>query len=161
MATVRVVVNGAPVVMNVEDHELLLDVVRDRLRLTGSKRSCDLQVCGACTVLLDGLAISACTTLAAEIDGRALVTVEGLADGDTLHPVQQAFVDHGATQCGFCTPGMVMSVCALVAETPDADAQEVREYLSGTICRCTGYVKILEAAAEVLARGDDAAKRDE
>lgn len=158
MFTLSSIVNGASMALDVEDHDLLLDVLRERLRLTGAKRSCDLQVCGACTVLVDGLAISACTTLAVEIDGREVVTVEGLADGDQLHPVQQAFIDHAATQCGFCTPGMVMSVCALVEDHPEADEHQMREYLAGTICRCTGYVKILEAAADALAgrpaRGD-------
>jgi len=147
---VETTVNGARHVLEIDDHELLVDVVRDRLALTGTKRSCDLQVCGACTVLLDGAAVSACTTLAAELDGRELVTVEGLADGDRLHPAQRAFVEHGATQCGFCTPGMVMSVCALVADHPGADEETAREYLSGTICRCTGYVKIMEAVRQVV-----------
>lgn len=150
MITVTTVVNGTPAVVDVDDCELLVDVIRDRLRLTGTKRSCDLQVCGACTVLLDGRAVSACTTLGAELDGRTLTTIEGIADGDELHPVQEAFVEHGATQCGFCTPGMVLSVCALAAEHPDADEHLVRDYLSGTICRCTGYTKILEATAAVL-----------
>lgn len=155
MITVTTVVNAVPTVLDVDDCELLVDTVRHRLRLTGTKRSCDLEVCGACTVLLDGKAVSACTTLAAELDGRTLTTIEGLADGERLHPVQQAFVDHGATQCGFCTPGMVMSVCALAAEHPGADAHLAREYLSGTICRCTGYSKILEATADVLGRGTE------
>jgi carbon-monoxide dehydrogenase small subunit len=153
MITVTTVLNGVPAVLDVDDCELLVDTVRDRFRLTGTKRSCDLEVCGACTVLLDGKAVSACTTLAAELDGRTLTTVEGLADGDRLHPVQQAFVDHGAIQCGFCTPGMVLSVCALLADHPDADEHQTREYLSGTICRCTGYAKILEAAADLIGRG--------
>lgn len=142
--------NGDAVELDCPDNELLLDTVRERLRLTGSKRSCDVEVCGACTVLLDGLAVSACTTLAAELDGRELLTVEGLADGDHLHPVQQAFVDHGAAQCGFCTPGMVMTVQALALDHPDASASDIREYLSGSICRCTGYAKIMEAAEQVV-----------
>jgi carbon-monoxide dehydrogenase small subunit len=144
------VLNGAPVALECPDNELLLDTVRERLRLKGAKRSCDIEVCGACTVLLDGLAVSACTTLSAELDGRELVTVEGLAEGDDLHPVQQAFVDHGAVQCGFCTPGMVMTVQALVMDHPDADEHDIKDYLSGTICRCTGYVKILEAAEQAV-----------
>ncbi len=150
MIRARTEVNGAPVEIDVEDYDLLIDVIRDRLRLIGTKRSCDLEVCGACTVLLDGVAVSACTTLAAELDGRTMLTVEGLASGDELHPVQRAFVEHAATQCGFCTPGMVISVCALAADLPDADEEQVRDYLSGTICRCTGYVKILEAAEQAL-----------
>jgi carbon-monoxide dehydrogenase small subunit len=155
VVTVRTVINGSPTELAVEPFDLLLDVVRERLDLTGTKRSCDLQVCGACTVLLDGAAVSACTTLAMELDGSELTTIEGLSDGGSLHPVQRAFVEHGATQCGFCTPGMIMSVCALASERPDADPAEVREYLSGTICRCTGYAKILEAANDVLGRTAD------
>jgi carbon-monoxide dehydrogenase small subunit len=147
---VKTVVNGAPWVFDIDDYELLIDVVRDRLGLRGTKRSCEVEVCGACTVLLDGVAVSACMTLGAELDGRELITVEGLAAGEMLHPVQEAFIKHGAVQCGFCTPGMVMSVCALLADRPDADEAGVREYLSGNICRCTGYVKILEATAEAL-----------
>ena len=150
MVMVKTVVNGAPWVFDIDDYELLIDVVRDRLGLRGTKRSCEVEVCGACTVLLDGVAVSACMTLGAELDGRELITVEGLAAGEMLHPVQEAFIKHGAVQCGFCTPGMVMSVCALLADRPDADEAGVREYLSGNICRCTGYVKILEATAEAL-----------
>lgn len=144
------VLNGSKATLQCADHELLVDVIRERLDLKGTKRSCDVEVCGACTVLLDGLAVSSCTTLAAELDGRSLVTVEGLADADGLNVVQQAFVDHGAAQCGFCTPGMVMSVQALAMDHPDADADTVRDYLAGTICRCTGYTKILEAAEEAV-----------
>lgn len=144
------VLNGEPITLECADHELLIDVVREQLGLTGTKRSCDMEVCGACSVLVDGLAVSACTTLAAEIDGRSLVTIEGLADGDQLHPVQQAFVDHAAVQCGFCTPGMVITVQALAMDHPCADDDVIREYLAGTICRCTGYVRILDAARQVI-----------
>jgi carbon-monoxide dehydrogenase small subunit len=147
---IETVVNGDRRELEIRDHELLIDVIRERLQLTGTKLSCDLQVCGACTVLLDGVVVSACTTLAAELDGRELVTVEGLADGGRLHPVQRAFVEHGATQCGFCTSGMVMSVCGLVSDHPDAEETTAREYLAGTICRCTGYVKIMEAVQQVV-----------
>jgi|SRR5690606_4998223 carbon-monoxide dehydrogenase small subunit len=147
---VEFVLNGAPTTMECADHELLIDAIREQLGLTGTKRSCDMEVCGACSVLVDGLSVSSCTTLAAEVDGKELVTVEGLADGDQLNPVQQAFVDHAAVQCGFCTPGMVISVQALAMDHPDADDETIREYLSGTICRCTGYVRILEAARQVI-----------
>jgi carbon-monoxide dehydrogenase small subunit len=142
--------NGSPTVVEAPDHELLIDSLRTRLRLTGTKRSCDVEICGACTVLRDGQAISACTTLTADVDGADVVTIEGLADGDELHPVQQAFVDHSAAQCGFCTPGMVMSVVALSLDYPDADEETIKEYLSSSLCRCTGYVKIIEAAQQVL-----------
>ena len=146
----RFTLNGEPRSLDVADNELLIDAIRDRMLLKGTKRSCDMEVCGACTVLMDGLAVSSCTTLAAELDDADLVTIEGLADGEELNPVQQAFVDHSAVQCGFCTPGMVMSVQALAMDHPDADDETISAYLSGTICRCTGYVKILEAARQAV-----------
>jgi len=150
----RFSVNGEPRSLDIPENELLVDTIRNRMRLTGTKRSCDMEVCGACTVLLDGLAVSSCTTLGIELDDADLVTIEGLSDGEELHPVQQAFVEHSAAQCGFCTPGMVMSVQALAMDHPDADDETIRSYLSGTICRCTGYVKILEAARQVVGAGE-------
>lgn len=141
------VVNGADVTIDVEPHDLLLDVVRDRLGLLGAKRSCDAQVCGTCTVVLDGLAVSACTTLAVEADGAVVETIEGqMVDGE-LSTVQQAFVEASAFQCGFCTPGMILMVESLLRDDPDASQEEAASYLKGTLCRCTGYVKILEAIA--------------
>jgi len=140
-------VNGRPVALRVLPEELLLDVLRDHLGLTGSKRSCDVQVCGACTVLLDGQPVSACSVLAYEARGREVVTIEGLADGDRLHPVQAAFLEESAFQCGYCTPGMIMAVKSLLDERPDATPAEAAEYLRGNICRCTGYVTILHAIA--------------
>src|ERR1043166_7993919 len=119
--TIRVVVNGSERELDVETHALLLDVLRDRLDLKGAKRSCDTQVCGACTVLVDGLAVSACTYLAVEVDRREVLTVEGLASGEELDPIQQAFIDHAAVQCGFCTSGMLMTTKALLAEEPAPD----------------------------------------
>lgn len=138
-------VNGSAARLDVPASALLLDVLRDRLELKGAKRSCDMQVCGACTVLVDGLAVSACTYLAVEVDGRDVRTVEGLAAGDDLDPVQQAFIDHAAVQCGFCTSGMLMTAKALLADEPTADAERVGHYLRGSLCRCTGYRKILDA----------------
>jgi carbon-monoxide dehydrogenase small subunit len=138
-------VNGRGVALAVPAHALLLDVLRDRLGLKGAKRSCDMQVCGACTVLVDGDPVSACTYLAVEVDGRDVLTVEGLADGDALDPVQEAFVAHGAVQCGFCTPGMVLTARALLDERPAPSREDVTHYLRGSLCRCTGYVKIVEA----------------
>lgn len=138
-------VNGQPVQLEIEPHELLLDVLRERLDLTGAKRSCDVQICGTCTVLVDGAAVSACTTLAAEVHERQVQTVEGLADGQELNPVQRAFVDAGALQCGYCTPGFVMSVQALLAEDPTADPATIGSYLEGNICRCGGYQNIMRA----------------
>jgi len=143
-------VNGQVTTVSCEDHDLLIDVIRERLELTGTKRSCDMQICGACTVLLDGVAVSSCTTLAAELEDRDLLTIEGLGDPEGLSPVQQAFVDRAAAQCGFCTPGMVLTVQALVMDHPDADEETIRRYLSSTLCRCTGYVRIVEAAKDAV-----------
>ena len=140
-------VNGRPLSLRVVPEALLLDVLRDDLGLTGSKRSCEVQVCGACTVLLDGRPVSACSVLAYEARGRQVLTVEGLAAGDRLHPVQEAFLAAAAFQCGYCTPGMIMAVKALLDEMPAATAEEIREYLRGNICRCTGYLAILEAVS--------------
>ena len=139
-------------------YALLLDVLRDDLDLKGAKRSCDSQVCGACTVLVDGLAVSACTYLAVEADGRSILTVEGLAEGESLHPVQRAFVDAGAVQCGFCTPGMLLTTRALLDENPAPTREDVLHYLRGSLCRCTGYRKIVEAIlASARARGQASA----
>ena len=126
-------------------HSLLLDVLREQLGLKGAKRSCDIQVCGACTVLVDGAPVSACTYLAVEAEGRAIRTVEGLADGETLHAVQAAFVEHGAIQCGFCTSGMLLSAAALLEESPWPTREQILHYLRGNLCRCTGYQKIIDA----------------
>ena len=143
--TIHVVVNGRERVLEIAPHALLLDVVRDLLDLKGAKRSCDTQVCGACTMLVDGLAVSACTYLAIEADGRSMLTVEGLADGESLHPLQQAFVDAGAVQCGFCTSGMLLTARAMLAENQKPTRDDVLHYLRGSLCRCTGYRKIVEA----------------
>ena len=151
--TIHVVVNGRERVLEIAPHALLLDVVRDLLDLKGAKRSCDTQVCGACTILVDGLAVSACTYLAIEADGRSVLTVEGLADGDSLHPLQQAFVDIGAVQCGFCTSGMLLTARAMLAENQKPTRDDVLHYLRGSLCRCTGYRKIVEA---ILAAADGA-----
>lgn len=139
--------NGEDIAIDIEPHELLLDVVRDRLGLLGAKRSCDAQVCGACTVLIDGLPVSSCSTLALEADGATLETIEGVARDGELSPVQRAFVAAGAFQCGFCTPGMIMMIESLLRDDPGASQTDAATYLKGTLCRCTGYVKILEAIA--------------
>ncbi|HXJ84640.1 MAG TPA: FAD binding domain-containing protein [Candidatus Methylomirabilis sp.] len=138
-------VNGQAVAVEVPAHALLLDVLRDRLGLKGAKRSCDVQVCGACTVLVDGAPVSACTYLAVEIDGREVATVEGLAAVGGLHPLQESFLEHGAVQCGFCTSGMLMTGCALLDEEPAPSPERVAAYLRGNLCRCTGYRKVVEA----------------
>jgi carbon-monoxide dehydrogenase small subunit len=143
--TIRVVVNGRPRDLDVAPHALLLDVLRDALDLRGAKRSCDTQVCGACTVLVDGLAVSACTYLAVEADGRSVLSVEGLAEGESLDPLQRAFVEAGAVQCGFCTSGMLLTAKALLAENARPTRDDVLHYLRGSLCRCTGYRKIVDA----------------
>jgi carbon-monoxide dehydrogenase small subunit len=145
VVTVRIVVNGRPRDLDLPPHALLLDVLRDGLDLKGAKRSCDTQVCGACTVLVDGLAVSACTYLAVEADGRSVLTVEGLAEAESLHPLQRAFVDAGAVQCGFCTAGMLLTAKALLTDNARPTREDVLHGLRGSLCRCTGYRKIVDA----------------
>ncbi len=137
--------NGRLQEIEVEPNELLIDVVRDRLGLTGVKRSCDVQVCGACTLLVDGRPVSACTTLAFEVRGRSVMTIEGLAQDGKLHPLQDAFIEHGGFQCGFCTPGMILAAKALLDENPHPSEAELKHFMHGNICRCTGYKKIIES----------------
>ena len=148
-------VNGRRHDLRIEPNETLADVLRDRLALTGTKVSCDAQVCGACTVLVDDLAVSACTALAVDADGHRVRTVEGLARDGELTPLQQAFIDHAAFQCGFCTPGMLMAATALLEENPDPSREDVVHGLEGNLCRCTGYEPIVEAvfAAAAAAAG--------
>ena len=146
---IHVAVNDRAHVLEVAPHALLLDVLRDVLDLKGAKRSCDTQVCGACTVLVDGLAVSACTYLAVEADGSSVLTVEGLADGEALDPLQRAFLDAGAVQCGFCTSGMLLTARALLRENAAPSREDVLHYLRGSLCRCTGYRKIVEAIMAV------------
>ena len=146
-------VNGEPRRLDIDVRDSLLDVLRDRLALTGAKRGCDTGACGACTVWLDDEPVNACTVLAAEAAGRTVVTIEGLSP-ERLDPLQQAFVDHGAVQCGFCTPGMIMSAAAYVRTQGHANAPpsriDIRRALSGNLCRCTGYQKIVDAVQSVL-----------
>jgi carbon-monoxide dehydrogenase small subunit len=148
-------INGREQTLHVENATLLLDLLRD-LGLTGAKPSCEMEVCGACTVQLDGLPVSACTTLAVELDGRSVETIEFLGTREEdLHPVQRAFLDRSALQCGFCTPGMVMTAKALLEHNPRPSREEVVHWLEGSICRCTGYAEIVDAvldAAEAMAR---------
>ncbi|HEY9457029.1 MAG TPA: (2Fe-2S)-binding protein [Gaiella sp.] len=142
---ITLTVNGERREAEVWGGESLLTVLRDTLELPGSKNACEQGECGSCSVLLDGELVCSCLVLGAQADGHQVVTVEGLADGDALSPVQQAFVDAGAVQCGFCTPGLVVAVTDLLAQTPDPDDDEIREALSGNLCRCTGYAKIFDA----------------
>jgi len=139
---IDIIVNGAALALEVAAHESLAHVLRERLRLTGTKLGCDSGSCGSCAVIVDGRLRNACITLAVLIDGCSITTIEGLANGDVLHPVQEAFVESGAIQCGFCTPGMVLATVALLNENPAPSDREIREALVGNLCRCTGYTKI-------------------
>jgi carbon-monoxide dehydrogenase small subunit len=138
-------VNGERRSLEVEAHRSLLDVIREDLELTGTKRGCDSGDCGACTVLLNGRPVNACLILAVQADGQDVSTIEGVALGDELHPIQEAFIEHGAVQCGFCTPAMIMTAKVLLEETPQPTKEEIRKAISGTLCRCTGYVQIIDA----------------
>jgi carbon-monoxide dehydrogenase small subunit len=141
----RLTVNGAEYDLWIKPWVTLLDVLRDDLSLTGTKEGCGVGECGACTVLMDGEAVNACLVLALEAKGRQILTIEGLAAGGTLHPVQEAFLETGGMQCGFCTPGMILSAKALLDEDADPTEQEIRKALEGNFCRCTGYTKIIES----------------
>jgi aerobic-type carbon monoxide dehydrogenase small subunit (CoxS/CutS family) len=150
-------VNGMAVALDVQPRETLAELLRNRLALTGTKIGCDVQVCGACTVLVDGEPVSSCTFLAYEARGRDVLTIEGVAKPTgELHPLQQAFLDENAFQCGFCTPGMVLTAKSLLDRTPDVDEAVIVEYMDGNICRCTGYRSIVSAIVQAQAaqRGD-------
>jgi aerobic carbon-monoxide dehydrogenase small subunit len=145
MMTIDLTVNGNTYELQVKPSATLLEVLREELGLTGAKEGCGVGECGACTVIMNGQAVNACLILAAEAKGSTVVTIEGLADGATLHPIQQAFVDIGGLQCGFCTPGMVLSTKALLDANPNPNDSEIRKGLEGNFCRCTGYTKIIES----------------
>jgi carbon-monoxide dehydrogenase small subunit len=152
----KLTVNGKPYEFRVKPKTLLVDLLRQELRLTGTKIGCLDSACGACTVNIDGKAVRSCSVLALQANGRKVTTIEGLADGDKLHPIQQAMIDHGAIECGFCTPGMVMSAKALLDENPKPTREEVREAIQGNLCADEGYVKYIEAieiAAEKIRGG--------
>ena len=147
-------VNGVPYPVDVDPHKNLLDTVREQLGLTGSKEGCDDSECGACMMLVDGRPTNACSYLAIQADGASITTVEGLSDGEDLSPLQAAFLEEGGVQCGFCTPGMLISAKALLDRNPSPDEEEIRLALSGNLCRCTGYsgiVRAVQSAAEQLA----------
>lgn len=150
-------VNGEEYSLDIEPRQTLLEVLRDSLSLTGARRGCEENFCGACTVLLDGAAVHSCSVLALQARGRSVTTIEGLATSGVLHPVQEAFVEHGALQCGYCTPGMVLSAVGLLSETPRPTEREIRESLVGNTCRCTGYVKIIQAIQSAAARMEGSA----
>ena len=146
-------VNGREVVRDVAPQELLLDFLRDSLNLTGAKRSCDVQVCGACTVLVDGLPVSSCCYLAAQAAGTEVTTIEGLAERPEFAPLDEAFTRHAALQCGFCTPGMLLTVSSLLASGELESEEQIKRNLSGNLCRCTGYRGIVEAVADLAGVG--------
>ncbi len=148
MKDIRITVNGKPYGLSVRPHATLLEVIREDLGLTGTKEGCGVGECGACTVIMNGKTVNGCLVLAPEADGKEIVTIEGLAQADRLDPVQEAFFEIGGLQCGFCTPGMIMSTKALLAETPEPTDQEIRKGLEGNFCRCTGYTKIFESVRE-------------
>lgn len=153
---IRFRLNGEWVEVTVKPNELLLNVLREKFGLTGPKYACGIGECGACTVLVDGEPVLACLTLAVDVDGRDVVTIEGLARDGELHPLQKAFLEHGAIQCGYCIPGFIMVAKRLLEENPNPSEEEIREYIRGNICRCTGYVNIvkaIKAAAESLRAG--------
>ena len=143
-------VNGQPYELYVKPKTLLVEVLRDLVGLTGTKRGCSSSSCGACTVMLDGMAVKSCSVLAVQANGTEVVTVEGLAKGNQLSPLQRAFLDHGAYQCGFCTPWMLMASTALLTENPKPTKEQVREGIDGNICRCTGYNSIIRAVTAVV-----------
>jgi carbon-monoxide dehydrogenase small subunit len=149
---IQLTVNGHEQTVQVEPHETLIELIRDRLGLTGTKKSCDMQVCGACTVLLDGRPVSSCTLLAFEARHASLLTIEGMAQGQTLHPIQEAFIECSGFQCGFCTPGMILTTKALLDENPRPTVEEIKHYMRGNLCRCTGYKRILEAVQTAAQR---------
>ena len=149
---IRFTVNGRQDERETDAETRLLDLLREDLALTGTKEGCGEGECGACTVLVDGRAVNSCLVLAPQVDGKSVLTVEGLAQGDVLHPVQQAFVEKGGVQCGFCTPGFIMSTVALLQENPDPSDEEILTALEGNLCRCTGYTKIVEAVRAAAER---------
>lgn len=155
---IRFQLNGKLVEVEVEPNELLLNVLREKLGLTGTKYACGIGECGACTVLVDGEPVLSCLTLAVDVDGRDVVTIEGLAGDGELHILQKAFLEHGAVQCGYCIPGFLLTAKKLLEENPNPSEEEIREYIRGNLCRCTGYVNIVKAikmAAEELRSNRD------
>jgi len=145
MKTVTLTLNGRKTTVEIPDHELLIETLRERLGLRGTKPGCLEGECGACTVLVDGKNILSCLKLTADVEGAAITTIEGVAAEDGLHPIQQAFIDAGAVQCGYCTPGMVLAAKALLDERPQPTDDEIQRGLDGNLCRCTGYIKIIDA----------------
>ncbi len=153
---IKFVLNGAQTCLAIEDDWNLLCLLREKLGLTGAKEGCGRGECGACTVIVDGLAVNSCLYFAVEIDGKEVLTIEGLAAADgTLHPLQKSFVENGGIQCGFCTPGMILSAKALLDENPRATEADIKQALAGNLCRCTGYVQIIESVEAVVDKSSE------
>lgn len=156
--TIHLTVNGEPYTLSVASHHTLLQVLREQLVLTGTKNGCEAGECGACVVLMNGRPINSCMVLAPEADGAILQTVEGLTHDEQLDPLQEAFIEAGATQCGFCTPGILVNARALLDRNPDPTETEIREALVGNLCRCTGYIRIIQAIQTAARRGREAVR---
>jgi len=157
MKDIKFVLNGKSYELKIQPWRTLLEVIREDLKLTGPKEGCGQGECGSCTVIMSGKAVNSCLVPAVEADGQEIITIEGLADGENLHPIQDAFVEHAGMQCGFCTPGMIMSAKYLLDRNPDSSLEEIKEGIAGNFCRCTGYTKIVEsinAAAQAMKGGE-------
>jgi len=158
MKRIECTINGKRETIEVDPSETLIEMIRERLHLTGTKEGCGMGECGACTVIMDEVTVNSCIVLAAEADGKSIVTIEGVGTREKLHPVQEAFVKQGGSQCGFCTPGMVVTGTHLLKKTPHPTEEEIREGMAGNFCRCTGYTKIIESiavAAEMISKGEE------
>jgi len=155
LVDIKVKVNGEDYKLQVAANLRLVDLLRDKLGLIGTKEGCGEGECGACTVIIDGETANSCLVLAAQVDGSEITTIEALGNEDKLHPLQQSFIDNGAVQCGFCTPGMILSAKNLLDHNPQPSEEEIKRGLSGNICRCTGYTKIIKAVQDVAQRGDN------
>lgn len=153
MVSIELKINGEIHAVSVKPNETLLDVLRDKIGLTGTKKGCDTGQCGACTILLDGKPVPSCLILVVDVKNKEIITIEGLAENGSLHPLQEAFVNEGAVQCGYCTPGMILSAKALLDQNPHPSEQEIKEAISGNLCRCTGYVKIIQAISAAAENG--------
>jgi aerobic-type carbon monoxide dehydrogenase small subunit (CoxS/CutS family) len=150
--TIHIRLNGEALSLEVQTHDVLLDVLRRDLKLHGARETCGIGICGACTVLVDGKPLSTCLLLAPQVDGCEIQTIEGMSQNGNLHPIQQAFIDHNAFQCSYCTPAMILTARALLNENPEPDEEQIKEYLAGNLCRCGSYVKIIEAVKDASQR---------
>ncbi len=155
---INLFVNDLPYEVGVSPKTTLVELLRNEIGLTGTKRACNSGACGSCTVLVDGKAVNSCSVLAIQVRGKHITTIEGVADGTKLHPIQEAFLDHGGFQCGFCTPGMIMAAKALLDERPHPSRQEIKEGIAGNLCRCTGYVRIIDSIALAARRMEETQK---